>query len=165
MTLESERQRIAAAVNQLRPDWPVKSLLSLLDSDHLANRPRRDVCVALTWIACDIDSQTPARIREDGPWWRATNADNDAAWSAHLTNWRPPHSHEACRKHPGEWANRCRGCAADRLTGDETPERTSASRMSPTAQAWLGQIKADLGRRRMTTEPPTPTETEHEETT
>lgn len=30
---------------------------------------------------------------------------------------------EECRVHPGEWADQCRSCAADRLVGDTTPTR------------------------------------------
>lgn len=65
------RDRIAAAVNMLRPDWPAASLRTLLDKPELRNRPARDVAVALTWVACDPRSQTPARVLLAGVWWRA----------------------------------------------------------------------------------------------
>jgi hypothetical protein len=73
----NEAMRIAAATNQLRPDWPVASLVTLLARPELANRPRRDVAVALTWVACDAESKTPARVLEAGPWWKAANGGED----------------------------------------------------------------------------------------
>ena len=68
---EHEIGRIAAAMNQLRPDWPVKSLRTMLNNPLLKDRPRRDVCVALAWIACEPNTATPGRVLEAGPWWRA----------------------------------------------------------------------------------------------
>lgn len=76
---ETEIARIAAAVNQLRPDWPAASLRTLLARPALAERPRRDVAVALTWIACEADTKTPARVLEAGPWWQAAAAESATA--------------------------------------------------------------------------------------
>jgi hypothetical protein len=72
---EHEIERIAAAMNQLRPDWPVKSLRTLLSKPQLANRARRDVTVALAWVACEKDTATPARVLEAGPWWKAAGVE------------------------------------------------------------------------------------------
>lgn len=72
---ENERDRIAAAVHNLRPDWPTPSLRTLLDRPQLKDRPRRDVAVALVWVACESQSQTPARVLEAGPWWQAAGID------------------------------------------------------------------------------------------
>ena len=145
MTLETERQRIAAAINQMRPDWPIKSLLTLLDGKQLANRPRRDVAVALAWIAADMDTKTPARVLEDGPWWRATTAADDRAWNAHQSTLRPPKRDEACRRHPGEWASACRGCAGDQHAGTETPEQThSEGRISEAGRRALEQMRHQI---------------------
>lgn len=68
---EHEIDRIASAMNQLRPDWPTKSLRTLLSKPELASRARRDVTVALAWVACETASHTPARVLENGPWWKA----------------------------------------------------------------------------------------------
>ena len=68
---ENEIQRIAAATNALRPDWPISSLVTLLNRPGLVNRTRRDAAVALAWIACDSATKTPARVLEAGPWWQA----------------------------------------------------------------------------------------------
>lgn len=70
-----EKTRIAAAINQLRPDWPIPSIRTLLDRPALSNRHRRDVAVALTWVACEADTKTPARVIEAGPWWQAAAID------------------------------------------------------------------------------------------
>jgi hypothetical protein len=82
-----EAQRIAAAINQLRPDWPVASLVTLLARPGLTHRHRRDVAVALAWVACDADTRTPARVLEDGPWWTAV---------AERVGYRPPPFDTVC---------------------------------------------------------------------
>lgn len=82
---ETERDRIAAAIHQLRPDWPASSLRTLLDRPTLKDRPRRDVAVALTWVACESKSQTPARVLEAGPWWQAASTEGTDAGGAVTT--------------------------------------------------------------------------------
>jgi hypothetical protein len=71
---EHEIQRIAAAMHELRPDWPAASIRTVI-AKNLADKPRRDVCVALAWVACETNSATPARVMESGPWWRAAAVD------------------------------------------------------------------------------------------
>ena len=100
---DNEKDRIAAMANALRPDWPRNSLRSLLDRPELAHRTRRDMAVALAWVACDSKTKTPARVIEAGPWWNATNAEGSATP-------RPPKREEACgtcgrreRDHVGDW--------------------------------------------------------------
>lgn len=69
---KTNAERLAKAANALRPDWPTNSLMTLLA--ELRDWPLRDLATALAWVATDQDadgnhiSQTPARIREDGPW-------------------------------------------------------------------------------------------------
>ena len=72
---EHETQRIAAAIHQLRPDWPLSSLRTFI-ANKLSDRPRRDVALALTWVACDSETRTPARVLEQGPWWSAVTTDS-----------------------------------------------------------------------------------------
>lgn len=81
---EHDRDRIAAAMNAVRPDWPINSLRTLLDRPQLADRPRRDVFVALAWVACETATATPARVLEAGPWWRAALVDNSGRRLEHL---------------------------------------------------------------------------------
>lgn len=72
---DHEIERIAAAMHELRPDWPTASLRTLI-TKQLSHKPRRDVCVALAWVACESASATPARVlNEHGPWWRAAAID------------------------------------------------------------------------------------------
>lgn len=73
---DHEAQRIAAAMNALRPDWPTTQLRTLL-REKLGDRPRRDVAVALAWIACEAGTANPYRVLEAGPWWKAAGAAGD----------------------------------------------------------------------------------------
>ncbi len=50
---DHEIERIAAAMNMLRPDWPKAQLKTLLKDERITDRPRRDVSVALAWVACE----------------------------------------------------------------------------------------------------------------
>lgn len=75
---DHEAQRIASAMNQLRPDWPVRQLLTLLGDERMRDRPRRDVLVALGWVACEPATHTPYRVLEAGPWWRAAGIEGSA---------------------------------------------------------------------------------------
>ena len=75
---DHEAQRIAAAMHAARPDWPASSLLTLIRK-KLIDRPRRDVFVALAWVASEPASATPARVLEQGPWWKAAGVEGAAA--------------------------------------------------------------------------------------
>jgi hypothetical protein len=83
---ENEIERIALATNALRPDWPLASIRTLIRT-KLIQRTRRDVAVALAWVACESQTKTPARVLEAGPWWQTTNES---------TVPRPPKVEEAC---------------------------------------------------------------------
>ncbi len=85
---EHEIERIAGAFNVLRPDWPTGQLRTLL-RDKLADRPRRDVMVALSWVAAESGSTSPYRVLEAGPWWKAVGLFTDAPK-------RNPHPEESC---------------------------------------------------------------------
>lgn len=63
--------RLAAAVNILRPDWSQTGLRKLLGDGRIKIRQPRDVAVALVWVATDPQSIKPTRILEHGPWWEA----------------------------------------------------------------------------------------------
>lgn len=121
---ENELQRIAAATHALRPDWPTTSLVTLLKRPELASKTRRDVAVALAWVACESETKTPARVLEAGPWWAASNA------SGSVVRY-PPTREQSCRKHPGEWPESCRGCAGDRLAADESDAGTTPEHRLP----------------------------------
>ncbi len=72
-----DTERLAAALNVLRPDWPTRQLETLLADPRLNHRPLRDVTVALAWVACETRSASPYRVLEQGPWWRAVAVDKD----------------------------------------------------------------------------------------
>lgn len=129
---EHEAERIAAAINILRPDWPRKSLVTLIMT-KLAHRPRRDVCVALAWVACESNSHTPARVVEGGPWWKAAAAD-DGSGTSRMRYPAKAGSPDECRIHPGEHADHCRSCAGDRLAGDITPPKPREG--TPPPEGW-----------------------------
>lgn len=93
---DHEKTRIAAAINQLRPDWPAASLRSLLDRPAISNRPRRDVAVALAWIACETTTQTPARVLESGPWWKAAHIEGSGAGGPKFHGWSEGDPRNVC---------------------------------------------------------------------
>ncbi|HKO27578.1 MAG TPA: hypothetical protein VJU80_08990 [Solirubrobacteraceae bacterium] len=76
---EHEIERIAESMNRLRPDWPVRQLKTLLSDERMVNRPRRDVSVALAWVACESGSSSPYRVLENGPWWKAVAIEGTTA--------------------------------------------------------------------------------------
>lgn len=65
-----EAQRIAAAVNRIRPDWRADSIETFLGK-NFADRPYRDVLIAITVIASDPYTRTPDLLKSHGPWWIA----------------------------------------------------------------------------------------------
>ena len=108
---ENEIERIAAMGNALRPDWPIASLRSLLAKPMLATRTRRDVAVALAWVACESATKTPARVLEAGPWWIATNADSQRTGK---TSYNQPCPFHADQIQP------CRKCKAEAVSADSS---------------------------------------------
>ena len=102
MPSDTELQRLAAMTNQLRPEWPTKSLLTHL-RDHHANRAYRDLAVALAYIATDAKTLTPARLKESGPWWRLTEEQTRTPVGRTIP----------CPEHPDQPASRCKKCAEE----------------------------------------------------
>lgn len=99
MLSQVEAHRLAAAINQLRPDWPLASLSTWIRS-NLAERAYRDAAIALTWVACEPETQSPGRVLENGPWWKATQA--QAGTISAIS--------QQCPEHPGEKAWDCQPC-------------------------------------------------------
>lgn len=100
MANDNEMQRLAAMANQLRPDWPVMSLITHLVNNH-AHRTYRDLAVALAWIATDPTTQNPARLTQAGPWWDATNPTKAS---------HPIVKAHRCHGHPSQPASHCQDC-------------------------------------------------------
>lgn len=63
-------QKIGRTINTLRPDWPTPSLITLIQQKH-SHRSPQEVLIALTVVAVDPDTKTPARINAHGKWWEA----------------------------------------------------------------------------------------------
>jgi hypothetical protein len=92
-----ETKRLAHAINELRPSWPISSLTTFI-ARNLARRPFRDAAMALVWVALDIDAagnyvtDTPKRVLESGPWWKAAEMNGTANSRA-----TAPRRDEQCR--------------------------------------------------------------------
>lgn len=92
-----ETQRLAHAINELRPAWPISSLTTFIRRS-LSGRNFRDAAVALVWVALDIDgagnyvTETPKRVLEPGPWWKAAEA--SGTLDGHRA--KPPKRTEQC---------------------------------------------------------------------
>lgn len=115
--IDNEAKRLAHAINDLRPDWPISSLTTFFAKHaQIRNRPYRDVAVAMVWVATDmaIDgtwaSKTPRRVLEDGPWWQQVVASGAGGRA------RPPKRDEECPLHPGQHLPPyCAGCRSEQL--------------------------------------------------
>ena len=107
---EYEAERIAQAINVLRPDWPVRSLITLMGREQLRHRPRRDVLVAFAWVAAETNTSNPGRVLEAGPWWKAVAADGSTGGHPHPLRAGDP---EECRTHPGQHRDHCGPCASE----------------------------------------------------
>jgi len=113
MLTRTEAERLAAMGNALRPDWPVRSLMTLLA--EFRDRAYRDVAVAVAYIATDPQTTTPGRLRESGPWWRTTEEQRT-----------PPVGRATpCGVHPAHPALGCPECKAIPVA---TPEQIAAAR-------------------------------------
>lgn len=72
--IKQEAERIAAAVNIIKPEWRVGLIMAVLGDERIRSRSYADVLIAMTALAVDPTSQRPGRIHEPGPWWRAAAA-------------------------------------------------------------------------------------------
>lgn len=88
----NDAARLAAIINGIHPEWPNASLLTFI-TRNLANRPYPDAVVAFVACAIDPDTKTPARLLENGPWWKAAAA---AAGKVEATPTPPRVSHMRC---------------------------------------------------------------------
>lgn len=79
MTITRETAtRIATAINAIRPDWRIDSMVTMIGQRH-QHRVPSDLGAALMWIALDPGSSNPGRVNEQGPWWSARSAQLDIA--------------------------------------------------------------------------------------
>lgn len=71
MVNRAEAERIAGAVNALRPDWAPASVVAVIADDRIRHRAYPDLTHAFVALALDHTSRKPTRIFEAGPWWTA----------------------------------------------------------------------------------------------
>lgn len=126
---DQELDRLAAAGNALRPDWPVASLRTFL-ARHFGTRAYRDVALVLANVATvDPPTDTPRLMLEAWPWQVvATSPAPD----------RHPSSTpvaELCHDH-GVARGRC-GCA--RRPPTNPAERADRNRR------WAAHVRTQLG--------------------
>ena len=114
MLSRTEIERLAAMGNALRPDWPTASLVTHIGANY-PNRAYRDVACALAYVATDAITATPARLAQQGPWWRTTEESR-----------QPPVGRPVpCPDHDDQPAGRCHHC---RTRDRATPEQIAAAR-------------------------------------
>lgn len=106
MADKSEIERLAGALNCLRPEWPVRSLVTYLTTHH-AHRAYTDLAVAAVHVATDPRTVTPARLSEMGPWWQTT--------ASRTTERVGPGAEPRCEDHPQETARNCRCCRSEAI--------------------------------------------------
>ncbi|MDN4644947.1 hypothetical protein [Arthrobacter sp. PsM3] len=108
MTITDQQGRaVAYLLHEIRPDWGVASLVSLIDK-HRDVPSLGALLIAATTKAMERTCQTPAPIFHPGPHW-------PAAARAHLPKPEP------CPDHVGESAHSCRCCIADTKAGIRPP--------------------------------------------
>lgn len=68
-TPDARAAELAARVRELRPEWSTPSILRILTSPDVAERPWPIVTAAAMAVAADPATQSPGRLAGDGPWW------------------------------------------------------------------------------------------------
>lgn len=122
-----EIQRIAAAMNALRPDWNIRSLVTYLERNHAA-RPFRDLIVAAVVVATDARTQTPKLLEQHGAWWVAAKA-------AQGTGAADPVHYARCPVigHTSYAAHNCGACRWDAIeAATEPPHQADRTPVVPT---------------------------------
>jgi len=134
MLSRSEIDRTAAAIHNLRPDWPTKSLATFIGTD-MASMAYTDVTTALTIVAVDPKTQTPRRVLEAGPWWAAVQS--AFGGGSHGTSVPGPSSRRCTVEgHETELARPyCRSCIADAQVAAEIAREEAGIEPEPTL-AW-----------------------------
>lgn len=123
MATTDEIQRIAAAMNALRPDWRTTSLVTFLTKHHSA-RAYRDLAIAGVAVATDARTQTPHLLNEHGPWWAAAQT---AAGNA------TDHRYARCQEpgHSSFPAWNCAACRSEKLAADDQQTTAPTLAISP----------------------------------
>jgi hypothetical protein len=104
---QTQATLLAHILHEIRPDWAITSMMSLL-WEHRAAHPFPALVIAAVRAASTPTNRTPAVIFMEGKHWRA---DGDQPRE------QPPPG-PACEDHPEQQAHICHCCKADILVGD-----------------------------------------------
>ncbi len=145
-------ERLAGAINTLRPDWPIEQLVAFL-TKHAPNRPLWDAARVLVWIATEpgqIDGQhihqDPGAFLKPGPWWDAITITDTTPTPV---GWCSLHRCE------DSTANPCRLCRQDRAQAVTDPELITSA---------IAAVRANIRPTTNALHPPQPDTAEPEET-
>jgi hypothetical protein len=109
MPTADDIERIALAMNVIRPKWPKSSLITFLTKNH-AHRAFRDLLVAGIVVATDPRTDTPRLLNEHGPWWLAAQAANGTYTDTRFARCPEP-------GHTSFPAHNCSACRAEQIEG------------------------------------------------
>lgn len=109
MITDQQGRAIAYLLHEIRPDWPVASLMSLIDK-HRDVPSLGALTIAATTKAMEATCQTPGPIFHPGPHW-------PEKVRAQIP--RPP----SCEDHIGQDGPTCRSCWADVKAGIRPRDR------------------------------------------
>ena len=145
MASREEIQRIAGAMNALRPDWRVSSLTTFL-TDRCSARSYRALAIAAAAIATDPRCTTPNLLAQDGPWWAgAFQASGEREFSPRPSDpsWPFCETPGHPRVRPGTTCQRCeREAIADDKGADESvPVVILSEEQARRNSEWAARIK------------------------
>lgn len=79
MLTREQADRIASAIQVVRPDWNHPQLMGVLAKDEIRQRRTYvDTFHAMLSIALDDATRQPTRVLEPGPWWRVAPVERGA---------------------------------------------------------------------------------------
>jgi hypothetical protein len=139
MMTREQGNAIAVLMASLRPEWDYPGCFAAVAK--VQTMDPANVALAAIRLATTEEVRTPGALSNlNGPHWREKVSASQVRY--------PPRKDEACPRHPGEWPDSCRSCAADKLAGDASafnPRRTAANEQAlALARAELAQAKANL---------------------
>lgn len=147
MATPDEIDRIAAAMNALRPDWPVRSLVTFLSRHHAA-RPYRDLAIAAVAVATDTRTTSPNLLNEHGGWWTAAQAVTGTNGGGAVLRPTDPR----CGEHPWSSRTNCAACRSEALEAEpaETPITALTAEQAATNARGARAVIAALNANRAT---------------
>lgn len=98
MITKTEAERIAAAINALRPDWSQAQIMGVLADERIrVQKTYADTALAMTKLALDPETRQPTRVFEHGHWW--VNVQPTVSQSAHVRAMSPDDC-DICSRQP-----------------------------------------------------------------